>query len=194
MKNLTIPMLSVFIPVLFSCSSGDIQGEVTIVERPDISGTNVNYVSNKTPLQPQNFIKLPVGDVQPEGWVREYLERQKDGLTGHLGEISAWLEKDGNAWLSAGGDHGWEEVPYWLKGYGDLAYILGDPEMIKETKVWIEGALASARPDGYFGPVNIRNGKRELWAQMIMLWCLQSYYEYSGDQRVIDLMTDYFKW
>ena len=194
MKNLTIPMLSAFIPVLFSCSSGDIQGEVTIVERPDISGTNVNYVSNKTPLQPQNFIKLPVGDVQPEGWVREYLERQRDGLTGHLGEISAWLEKDGNAWLSAGGDHGWEEVPYWLKGYGDLAYILGDPEMIKETKVWIEGALASARPDGYFGPVNIRNGKRELWAQMIMLWCLQSYYEYSGDQRVIDLMTDYFKW
>ena len=27
-----------------------------------------------------------------------------------------------------------------------------------------------------------------------MLWCLQSYYEYSNDQRVIDLMTDYFKW
>ncbi len=29
---------------------------------------------------------------------------------------------------------------------------------------------------------------------MIMLWCLQSYYEYSQDQRVIDLMTNYFKW
>ena len=27
-----------------------------------------------------------------------------------------------------------------------------------------------------------------------MLWCMQSYYEYSGDQRVIDLMTNYFKW
>lgn len=54
-----------------------------------------------------------------------YLELQRDGLTGHLGEISAWLEKDGNAWLSDGGDHGWEEVPYWLKGYGNLAYITG---------------------------------------------------------------------
>ena len=29
---------------------------------------------------------------------------------------------------------------------------------------------------------------------MIMLWCLQSYYEYSQDSRVIDLMTNYFKW
>lgn len=109
-------------------------------------------------------------------------------------EISAWLEKDDNAWLTTGGDHGWEEVPYWLKGYSSLAYILNDPEMIEETKYWIEGVFASCQPDGYFGPVNERNGKRELWAQMIMLWCLQSYYEYSQDRRVIDLMTNYFKW
>src|SRR5690554_4871220 len=29
---------------------------------------------------------------------------------------------------------------------------------------------------------------------MIMTWCLQSYYEFSGDERVIDLLTNYFKW
>ncbi len=78
------------------------------------------------------------------------LELQRDGLTGHLGEISAWLEKDNNAWLTTGGDHGWEEVPYWLKGYGNLAYILNDPKMIAETKTWIEGVFASCQPDGYF--------------------------------------------
>ena len=164
------------------------------MDRPDTESTNVNYVSYRAPLRPLNFIKLPVGSIQPEGWVKKYLELQRDGLTGHLGEISAWLEKDNNAWLTTGGDHGWEEVPYWLKGYGNLAYILNDPKMIAETKTWIEGVFASCQPDGYFGPVNERNGKRELWAQMIMLWCLQSYYEYSQDQRVIDLMTNYFKW
>lgn len=42
--------------------------------------------------------------------------------------------------------------------------------------------------------MNERGGKRELWANMVMLWCLQSYYEYSGDKRVLTLMTDYFKW
>ena len=46
----------------------------------------------------------------------------------------------------------------------------------------------------FFGPVNERGGKRELWANMVMFWCLQSYYEYSGDKRVLTLMTDYFKW
>ena len=126
--------------------------------------------------------------------MKKYLLLQKEGLTGKLGEISAWLDKKDNAWLLSGGDHGWEEVPYWLKGYGNLAYILKDTAMINETKVWIEAAIRSQQADGYFGPVNERKEGRELWANMIMLWCLQSYYEYSGDERVISLMTNYFKW
>ncbi|GBU06957.1 hypothetical protein AwDysgo_02880 [Bacteroidales bacterium] len=165
-----------------------------IVDRSDISQTNANYIGNREPLKPLHFIKLPVGSIEPEGWVKQYLVLQKEGLTGQLGEISAWLAKENNAWLKTGGDHGWEEVPYWLKGYGNLAYILNDQKMIDETKIWLEGAFASQRPDGYFGPVNERNGKYEIWANMIMLNCLQSYYEHSNDQRVIELMTKYFAW
>lgn len=168
--------------------------EATVVDRPFTQEGYSNYIANRAPLHQLNFVKLPVGSIKPEGWLRQYLEQQREGLTGHLGEISAWLEKKNNAWLVNGGDHGWEEVPYWLKGYGNLAYILGDEKMIAETKTWIEGAFASRQKDGYFGPINDRGGKRELWAQMIMLWCLQSYYEYSNDQRVLELMTDYFHW
>lgn len=177
-----------------SCSIKDDTTKAVIMSRPLTTSVNASYQSNRTPLKPMNFIKLPVGDVQPDGWLKKYLLLQKDGLTGRLGEISAWLDKKDNAWLMSGGDHGWEEVPYWLKGYGNLAYILGDSIMINETKTWIEAAINSQQSDGYFGPVNERGGKRELWANMIMLWCLQSYYEYSNDRRVIDLMTNYFKW
>ena len=103
-------------------------------------------------------------------------------------------KKKDNAWLSPGGKNGWEEVPYWLKGYGNLAYILNDADMIAETSVWIEEVFKNQQPDGYFGPTTLKKGKKDLWANMIMLWCLQSYYEYSGDKRVISLMTNYFKW
>jgi hypothetical protein len=43
-------------------------------------------------------------------------------LGGKLKEINACFDKNNNAWFSANskGDHGWEEVPYWLKGYGNL--------------------------------------------------------------------------
>jgi hypothetical protein len=177
--------------------------KVSVVSKPPTTKSNSFYTGNKTPLLPLYFIKLPVGSVQPEGWVKEYLLRQRDGLTGQLGEISAWLEKENNAWYSGNGkgDHGWEEVPYWLKGYGNLGYILQDKEMIAETKVWIEKVFQSQEPNGYFGPKiipdekkNVKDAVPDLWPNMIMLWCLQSYYEHSNDPRVITFMTEYFKW
>ena len=190
---------------IFSFKNANAQKDLkaTVVERPSTNVTNSYYVSNKKPLQPLVFIKLPVGAIKPEGWILKYLELQRDGLTGKLGEISAWLEKKNNAWYSGTGkgDHGWEEVPYWLKGYGDMGYILNDQSIIRETKSWLEKVFQSQRPDGYFGPGEVVRNKEnkivkvpDLWLNMIMLFCLQSYYEYSNDARVIRFMTKYFHW
>ncbi len=165
-----------------------------MVDYPDLTQKSRNYIDSRPPLQPVSFIKLPVGSIHPTGWIGKYLSLQRDGLTGHLNEISAWLSKADNAWLTAGGDHGWEEVPYWLRGYGDLAYILRDRDLQKETRFWVEAVLKSQKEDGSFGPINISDGKPELWAHFIMLNVLQSYYEYSGDKRVIPFMTRFFKW
>src|SRR5437763_6605194 len=65
--------------------------EATTVTRPFTKTSNSFYTGNKAPLQPLNFIKLPVGSIEPKGWIKKYLELQRDGLTGKLGEISAWL-------------------------------------------------------------------------------------------------------
>ncbi|RMZ51620.1 hypothetical protein EB822_01430 [Flavobacteriaceae bacterium PRS1] len=186
--------------------------EAIIVEVPSTSQKNNHYISNRAPLQPSVLIKLPVGSIDPDGWLKEYLHRQRSGLTGNLGKISAWLQKENNAWLDKDGkgNWGWEEVPYWLKGYANIGYILDDPEMIKEAKIWIDGAINSQKPNGFFGPgfawesyISEENRtaerlakklkKQDYWANMIMLYCLQSYYEYTADERVITLMTNYFK-
>ena len=165
---------------------------------PQVSNQAINafYISGKAPLQKGHFIKLPVTSVKPGGWLKKQLELQRDGLTGHLGEISIWLSKKDNAWLNkeGKGKYGWEELPYWLKGYGDIAYMLGDEKMIKETTFWIDAVLNNQRENGDFGPMVLRNGTRDLWTNMPMLWCLQSYYEYAKDPRVIQLMSKYFKW
>lgn len=172
----------------------DEKTKVTVVDRPNINSVNTSYRQNRVPLLPQHFIKLPVGAVKPGGWILKLLELQKEGLNGQLGEISAWLDKENNAWLGTGTNYGWEEVPYWLKGYGNMAYILNDKKMIDEAETWIEAVFKSQRKDGYFGPYIEKRGKPDLWGNMIMIWCLQSYYEYSGDERVIGLLTNYFKW
>jgi hypothetical protein len=193
MKTINIA-LTVFIFTALSCTKP--VAEIECVSRPATTSTNAHYTGNKSPLQPLHFVKLPIGAIQPGGWIKEYLHRQRDGLTGHLGEISAWLQKDGNAWLNSSGegDYGWEEVPYWLKGFANLGYILNDADIIAEAKIWLEAVLNSQRENGYFGPWIEKKGKPDLWGNMIMLWCLQSYYEFSGDKRVIPFMSKYFHW
>lgn len=163
---------------------------------------NTLYPGNRAPLADLPLVRLPVGAVRPAGWLRKQLELQDAGFHGHLGEISRFLQKDGNAWLSptGEGEFGWEEVPYWLKGFGDSAYLLGNEAHAREARLWIEGALQSQRPDGWFGPASAKStvsstsGKYDLWPNMVMLACLASYHEFTGDGRVLALMDRYFRW
>jgi DUF1680 family protein len=188
---------------LLVCVCSSAGEEVRAVDRPDTATGNNHYLGNREPLTPSPFIKLPVGAIEPKGWIRRQLELQADGFHGHLTEISRFLVKEGNAWLSpdGSGQHGWEEPAYWLKGFSNCGYILGDKRMIDESKIWIEAALASQKEDGWFGPDKGRKGaatrlqgREDLWPNMIMLFCLQNYHEFSGDNRVIKLMTNYMKY
>ncbi|QEH34204.1 Non-reducing end beta-L-arabinofuranosidase [Aquisphaera giovannonii] len=202
MRRLT-GLLASLLPLL-ACPAFALADGVSVVDAPPASGVNAYYASNRPPLRPAPLIKLPVGAVRPKGWLRKQLELQADGFHGHLTEISDFLKKEGNSWLAKDGQgrRGWEEVPYWLKGFGDSAYILGRDDQVREAKVWIEAAIASQAPDGFFGPrgkgaastVGSTEGRYDLWPNMVMLNCLQSYYEFSGDRRVVDLMTRYFRW
>jgi len=119
----------------------------------------------------------------------------RDGMTGRLPELSRWCRPEGSAWLApdGSGNHGWEELPYWLKGYGDLGYLLDDSAVIAEARRWIDGALAGQREDGYFGPQANRDNK-DVWPNMIMLNVLQSFFEFTRDDRVLPFMTRYFRW
>ena len=181
--------------VLFSAIAGNAlaqTSDMAVVERPAQNVTN----GFRAPLHGGCLRKLPVGQVQPRGWLREILTRQRDGLCGQLGTVSAWLDKHNNQWLSDQGDHGWEEVPYWLRGYSSLAYILDDETMKQEAQIWFDAVLKNVKPNGLLGPDAMDGNTQnpELWAKMPMLWALQTYYAHSGDQRVLTAMTQYFKW
>lgn len=175
---------------------------VASVASPPADRRNAHYPGNRAPLVPSPLVPLPVRSIEPRGWLRKQLELQAQGFHGHLPEISRFLEKEKNSWLDPNGrgEHGWEEVPYWLKGYAHCAYVLNDPSMIEEAKVWMEGAIASQQPDGWFGPrkakstVESTNGEHDLWPNMVMLFCLQSYHDFTGDPRVLQLMRRYFRW
>lgn len=202
MKAIAIPPACLAVLLIAVAFANGAQERMTTIKCPDTDNPNEFYVGNQPPLLPSPLIKLPVGAIKPQGWVRKQLGLEADGFTGHLRELSRFLREEDNAWLSPTGEghSGWEEVPYWLKGYGDVGYVLGDRRIIDDARKWIEATIASQREDGWFGPKANRSGSRrvrgkpDLWPNMIMLNVLQSYHEYSGDKRVLDLMTKYFRW
>lgn len=155
----------------------------------------------RAPLKQNPYAGLPLGSVSPQGWLKEMLVRQAKGATGRLDELYPLVMDKRNGWLGGDGDQ-WERGPYWIDGLLPLAYILKDKELIAKTKPWIEWALNSQRPDGYFGPSKDygpepgvqRNNSQDWWPKMVMLKILMQYYSATEDTRVVSLMTNYFKY
>ena len=159
------------------------------------------YRNNRAPLREKPLVKLPLGAIRPEGWLRDQLQRQADGLTGHLDSIYPAVMGARNGWLGGDGDV-WERGPYCIDGLLPLAYILNVQRLIGKVRPWVEWTLSSQQPDGYFGPREDRpaeegiqrDNARDWWPKMVMLKVLQQYYSATGDARVIDLMTRYFRY
>ncbi len=175
------------------------QDAVRVTDTTDTAAKrNEFYAGNKEPLLPSPLIKLPAGAIKPQGWLRKQLELEADGMIGRLPEISPYCNRKGNAWFSPTGEgnNGWEEVPYWFRGFSALGYAIDDPRIMQETKEWIENVIASQREDGFFGPrSNLKEkGDHDMMPNMFMLFALRSYYEYTGDARILPLMTRFFKW
>jgi len=195
MKNLVIPAL--FLALIFlesrvgSFTEPSAPPEATTVALPPAAAPNQHYPSNRQPLAVSPLVKLPIGAVEPRGWLMAQLQLMRGGFTGRLSELSRFLGDD-SGWMTLKGT-GWEEMPYWLKGYGDLGYLLKDAGMRKETERWLVQAFKSQARDGYFGPADNR-GANDLWPNMVMLSALQSYYEATGDRRVLSLMSRYFQY
>jgi len=147
-----------------------------------------NYMYNRVPLRPTAFLELPLGTIEPGGWLRDQLEIQSEGLSGHLDEF--WPDVGPQSgWLGGIGES-WERGPYYLDGLLPLAYLLKDERLIAKTQPWIEWTLASQGEDGQFGPrIN-----EDWWSRMIMLKVLMQYAEVTGDQRVVPFMTKYFRY
>ncbi len=163
--------------------------------RPQPAPTAVYW--NRAPLQPNAFAPLPLGSIKPRGWLRNQLEIQAAGLSGHLDEFWPDLGPD-SGWLGGTGES-WERGPYYLDGLVPLAWLLEDERLIAKARKWLDWTLNNQRPDGAIGPDPARGRyaadwqAQDWWPNMIMLKALTQFQEATGDERVIPVMSRYFR-
>ncbi len=160
---------------------------LTCVGAAALPAAEVQYPANREPLRPSSYVPLPVGTVMPSGWLKRQLTIQADGLTGHLDEF--WPSLTDSAWTGGKGE-GWERGPYYLDGLVPLAYVLEDERLIEKVEGWIEPILASAQPNGWFGPEK----NRDRWPLAVALKVLAQYHEATGDERALKVIGGYLNY
>lgn len=143
-------------------------------------------VKGKAPLAPSAFYLLPLGSVRPAGWLRDQLQIQAKGLSGHLDETWADVGPE-SGWLGGKGES-WERGPYFLDGLVPLAYLLGDDRLKAKAKKYIEWTLTHQSAEGMIGP----RSNEDWWPRMVMLKVLAQYQEATGDPRVVPVLSRYF--
>ena len=121
-------------------------------------------------------------EIKPQGWLRDQLILQANGLCGNLDKV--WPDVRDSAWI--GGDReGWERVPYWLDGFIPLAFLLEDDDMIARAKRYVDKILENQQPDGWICPCpEEERAKYDSWAVQLISKVLTVWYDCSGDERV----------
>ena len=176
-------------------------GAVTLYSHVWALHTPECYSNNRYPLVRKPYMELPLGSIKARGWLLEMLQRQRNGASSQMDVLYPEVMGARNGWLGGDGDQ-WERGPYWIDGLLPLAYILDDKEMKAKIQPWIEWSLASQREDGFFGPAKDytpefglqRDNSSDWWPRMVILKIMQQYYSATGDERVIDFMTKYFRY
>ena len=159
------------------------KGPFTSATRPFERGAK-----RRSLLAPSAFSLLPVGAIRPVGWLKRQLQIQADGLGGHLDEI--WPDLGPNSgWLGGTGES-WERGPYFVDGLLPLAFQLDDPKLKQKALCFVEWTLTHQQANGMIGPLS----NDDWWPRMVMLKVLTQYEEATGDNRVLPVLTRYFRY
>ena len=167
---------------------------------------NITYTKNinakakeNTALLENPLTKLDLGEISVGGWLKGQLELMCEGVTGRLPEFGPYFTKERNGFLYPDTASGWEEVPYWLRGFYPMAVLTNNEKHLKTAQEYFEAAFASVQSDGWFGPAYLKEYKEikgvmvsDVFPHMMMLDALILYYEKTGDERVLSLMDGFF--
>ena len=152
------------------------------------------------------FKPLPPGAIRPEGWLRDWAEAARDGITGHLDERSNTFSKgwSGEHFRAAGvkpHGTGWplEQCAYWLDGLVRLAYILDDQNLIQKAKSRldpiVDGVLDGNKESFiYWRPKSALNDSFNNWAHSHLARALVAYYQATGDKRILDALVKVYRY
>lgn len=175
---------------------------------------NNDTAFRKIAALPFRFQTLPLSAVTPQGWLKQELQKNMNGFTGHLDSLAPDLLLQDDIYgknrltkniknknvgaLSDAGD--WqaqflwwnsETQSNWLDGFVRTAILLNDKKQLQKAERLITGLLNTQDKDGYIGiydkdlRYHFTNENGELWSKATLYRVLLGWYEYKKDPAVL---------
>lgn len=133
-----------------------------------------------------------IGNISPKGWLLEFLQRQKNGLTGHpeamaypynsclwAGEIPRVNENpDAKDWWR------YEQTAYYTDGLLRLGYLINDDSFIQKGEEGISYTIEHAQSNGRLGNSKIES----LWPMAVFFRAMQANYWKTGDKKIVEAL------
>jgi len=149
---------------------------------------------------------LKAGEINPTGWINKQLKRDlNDGYIGHYDDVNKTVTHDvffnqnriskrkfslRKEWWSG------EHEGYWKDAMVRMAFLTGDSTYINHMNSWMHELLQHTNEKGYIGiyrdceapgcRFNHERGNGELWATSRVLMAMLAYYEFTGDEEILN--------
>lgn len=138
--------------------------------------------------QNYKFREGMIGNIQPKGWLEDYLGRQVTGLSGHPEALSYPY----NTCLWAGYiprivqqfDAEWwryEQTAYYTDGILRLGYLTGNKELIRKGEDGVAYTMEHVQPNGRLGDYRLES----LWPMAVFFRAMKAEYEVTGNQEIV---------
>lgn len=148
--------------------------------------------------------EAPITSIRPRGWLRAFLERQRDGLTGHL-EVAGY-PFDTEGWRCDSLPRGpgtlaswwpFEQYAYWIDGMVRCGLLLDDRGLLRRARRQIDAVLRRPDADGYLGPALLKTlsaGDRpsERWPHAVFFRAVMADYDARPDPATLRAMIRHY--
>lgn len=151
----------------------------------------ISLMSVGASAQQTAFREGMIGNIRPEGWLKEALHRQQTGLTGHPEALSYPY----NTCLWAGYiprikqqfDSEWwryEQTAYFTDGMLRLGYLIGDEDMIRRGEEGVKYTMEHVQESGRLGDYRLES----LWPMCVFFRAMKAEYEVTGNRALVEAL------
>lgn len=133
--------------------------------------------------------------IKPEGWLMDYLQAQKTGLSGHPEALSyPYTTKLWDGDIPRMGNHGsdwwrYEQTAYYADGLLRLGYLIDDEQMVEKVMAGVRHTIDNPRPDGTLGSREIDYS----WPLAVFFRAMKAAYDVEPSEKMVQALSRNYK-